>query len=45
MLAQFPPEDLLDMREHDGQIAITCEFCSRKYRLGAFSSEVEAGSR
>ena len=45
MLAQFPPEDLADMREDDGQIGITCEFCSRKYRLGAFSSEVEAGSR
>jgi molecular chaperone Hsp33 len=33
MLAQFPPEDLADMREGDGQIGITCEFCARRYRL------------
>lgn len=32
-LAQFPAEDLVDMREADGQIAVTCEFCSRRYRL------------
>lgn len=32
-LSQFPPEDLADMREADGQVAVTCEFCSRKYRL------------
>lgn len=44
MLAQFSAEDLSDMREEDGQIAITCEFCARKYRLGAFSSEAQSGS-
>lgn len=32
-LSQFEPEQLADMREDDGQIAVTCEFCSRKYRL------------
>lgn len=32
-LQQFPAEQLVDMREDDGQIAVTCEFCSRKYRL------------
>lgn len=33
MLGQFPPAELADMREADGLIAITCEFCSRRYRL------------
>jgi molecular chaperone Hsp33 len=33
MMAQFKAEDLTDMRETDGLIAITCEFCARKYRL------------
>ncbi len=33
MLSQFSAEDLADMREADGDIGITCEFCSRKYRL------------
>lgn len=32
-LAQFAAEELADMREADGAIAVTCEFCSRKYRL------------
>ncbi|HRE20903.1 MAG TPA: Hsp33 family molecular chaperone [Rhabdaerophilum sp.] len=32
-LAQFPPEEIATMREADGEIAVTCEFCSRKYRL------------
>ncbi len=32
-LAQFPVEEIATMREDDGQIAVTCEFCSRKYRL------------
>lgn len=32
-IAQFSPDDIADMREDDGQIAVTCEFCSRKYRL------------
>ncbi|CAN1495232.1 COG1281 Disulfide bond chaperones of the HSP33 family [Rhabdaerophilaceae bacterium] len=33
MLGQFSADDLADMREHDGMIGITCEFCSRRYRL------------
>ncbi len=33
ILAQFKPGELADMREPDGQIAVTCEFCSRHYRL------------
>ena len=32
-LQQFAAEDLADMREEDGMVAVTCEFCSRKYRL------------
>jgi molecular chaperone Hsp33 len=32
-LAQFKAEDLAEMREDDGMISITCEFCSRQYRL------------
>lgn len=32
-LAQFAAEELADMREDDGMIAVTCEFCSRGYRL------------
>lgn len=32
-LQSFEPEQLAEMREDDGQIAVTCEFCSRKYRL------------
>lgn len=33
MLASFPPEDLADMREADGAIAVTCEFCNTTYRF------------
>ncbi|MCA0407181.1 MAG: Hsp33 family molecular chaperone [Proteobacteria bacterium] len=32
-LKQFPAEELADMREPDGQIAVGCEFCARQYRL------------
>lgn len=32
-LQQFAAGELEDMREDDGLIAVTCEFCSRKYRL------------
>ena len=32
-LQQFPAGELADMREADGMIAVTCEFCARKYRL------------
>lgn len=33
MLRQFKAEDLAEMREEDGLIGITCEFCARHYRL------------
>ena len=32
-LRGFPPEDLADMREADGAITVTCEFCSTKFRF------------
>ncbi|MCA0400061.1 MAG: Hsp33 family molecular chaperone [Proteobacteria bacterium] len=32
-LEQFPAAELDEMRESDGQVTVTCEFCSRKYRL------------
>jgi molecular chaperone Hsp33 len=32
-LQRFGAEELKDMREPDGGIAVTCEFCSRKYRF------------
>ena len=34
-LQRFGPEELKDMREADGGITVTCEFCSRKYRFAA----------
>src|SRR5262249_46333475 len=32
-LAHFGREELADMREPDGSITVTCEFCSRQYRF------------
>ena len=32
-LRQFGPAELADMREADGGVTVTCEFCSRKYRF------------
>jgi len=34
-LRQFGAEELKDMREPDGGVTVTCEFCSRKYRFSA----------
>ena len=34
-LERFGPDELADMREADGAITVTCEFCSRKYRFAA----------
>ncbi len=31
----FGAEELADMREPDGGISVTCEFCSRKYRFSS----------
>lgn len=33
MLKSFPDHDLSDMREADGSVAVTCEFCSTAYRF------------
>ena len=32
-LQRFGPEELADLREPDGGITVTCEFCSRQYRF------------
>ena len=40
MMRRFSPEDRRDMVGDDGQIRITCEFCSRRYDLDP--AEVEA---
>ena len=32
-LERFGPDELADMREPDGGVTVTCEFCSRKYRF------------
>jgi molecular chaperone Hsp33 len=34
-LQRFGAEELKDMREPDGGITVTCEFCSRKYRFSS----------
>jgi molecular chaperone Hsp33 len=34
-LERFGPDELADMREEDGGVTVTCEFCSRKYRFAA----------
>jgi molecular chaperone Hsp33 len=31
MLASFPLDDLEGMRQEDGSITVTCQFCSRAY--------------
>jgi molecular chaperone Hsp33 len=33
MLRTFPPEERAQMVEADGQIRVTCEYCSRVYAL------------
>lgn len=33
MMRSFDPTDIADMREPDGAITVTCEFCNTKYRL------------
>jgi molecular chaperone Hsp33 len=35
LLGRFGPEELSDMREDDGGVTVTCEFCSRRYRFAA----------
>jgi molecular chaperone Hsp33 len=33
-LQRFGAEELAGLREPDGSLTVTCEFCSRKYRFG-----------
>jgi molecular chaperone Hsp33 len=33
MLRRFPPAELDDMKEADGRLVVTCEFCSATYRF------------
>jgi molecular chaperone Hsp33 len=33
MMRSFDPSDIAEMREPDGAITVTCEFCNTKYRL------------
>jgi molecular chaperone Hsp33 len=33
-LARFPRAELADMREADGRVSVTCEFCSARYEFG-----------
>lgn len=33
ILRQFSAAEIADMREDDGQVSVTCEFCSTKYRF------------
>ena len=33
MMRSFDASDIADMREPDGAITVTCEFCNTKYRL------------
>jgi molecular chaperone Hsp33 len=33
VLRRFPPADLEDMKEADGQLVVTCEFCKAAYRF------------
>ncbi len=35
MLRHFPPEELEGMRQEDGGIDVTCQFCSRRYPFEA----------
>ena len=46
MLRSFPPEERADMVEPDGQIHVTCEYCSRTYavELDVVSSTSESSS-
>jgi molecular chaperone Hsp33 len=39
MLRSFPAEDWRDMAEADGQIHVTCEYCSRVYAVTPESLE------
>ncbi len=44
MLKGFSPKDRHDMIADDGQIGITCEFCSRRYAFDPAQVEAEVGA-
>lgn len=44
MLKGFSPKDRHDMIADDGQIGITCEFCSRRYEFDPAKVEAEVGA-
>jgi len=44
MLRRFSPQERLDMRGDDGQIGITCEFCSTKYTVSPDEIELVAAT-
>ena len=33
VLRRFPPDELEDMKEADGQLVVTCEFCNTAFRF------------
>jgi molecular chaperone Hsp33 len=33
VLRRFPPDDLADMKEADGRLVVTCEFCNTAFRF------------
>jgi molecular chaperone Hsp33 len=43
MIRSFSPQERKDMVADDGRIAITCEFCSRRYDLDPAEVEAEIG--
>jgi molecular chaperone Hsp33 len=46
MLRRFPPAELDDMKEADGRLVVTCEFCSARYRFDeAELARLHAGQR
>ncbi len=45
MIASFSPQERRDMVAEDGRIAITCEFCSRRYDLDPAEVEREIEAR
>ncbi|MGL4976175.1 MAG: Hsp33 family molecular chaperone, partial [Bosea sp. (in: a-proteobacteria)] len=45
MLKGFSAKDRHDMIADDGQIGITCEFCSRRYEFDPAQVEAEVGAR
>ena len=42
MLRTFSPEERAEMVETDGQIRVTCEYCSRTFEIAPASLEEEA---